>query len=128
MLTRPRQEGLKGSWGWLNWAAQLPSNPQPLANAAASVLVYSGRCILTGISVQNNGTAAGGINILDGQDATGTAVIIQPLAAQAAAQVNLPGQGVLCEVGVYAQITTATIRGAVYIIPLWHDDFTTPGD
>lgn len=124
---RARPRGLKGSWEWLAFAAQLPANPIPLTSLSASTLIYSGRCILMGASVQNNGAGAGGINLLDGLDATGAAVVIQPLAAQAAAVIDLPGNGVLCELGVFAQITTATIRGSVWVVPLWHYPNTGPG-
>ena len=120
-------EGLKGSWEWLEFAAQLPAKPMPLVSATANTLVYSGRCILAGASVFNNGTAAGGINLLDGLDGKGAIVTLIPLAANSGQTLELAPQGVLMEIGVFATISTATITGSIYIIPLWHERLTPPG-
>lgn len=117
----------KESWEWLQFAASLPAMPIPLPSLAASQILYSGRCLLTGYSLQNNGTAAGGVNLLNGQDTTGLIAVILPLTAQQAVSNTAGTMGVLMDMGVYAQITTAVIRGSVYIVPLEHLPFTMPG-
>lgn len=128
MDRRNRISGLKGSWEWLEFAAQLPANPQFITGQSDSGLVYGGRCILTGASMINQATTAGSFNLLDGLDATGGVVVATALAASGVGGPNLPAQGILCELGVYLQITTATLKGSIWVIPLWHDQFTSPGD
>lgn len=122
-----RISGLKGSWAWLQFAAQLPSNPQPLKNITAGSLVYSGRCILTGAIFNNTATAAGAVQLLDGVDATGALIAGAQLPASTLTPLSTVGQGILCEIGVFL-VPTGTIAAAtVLVIPLWHDEFTSPG-
>lgn len=121
-------ERLARSWDWLYFAAQLPANPIPVPSTSASKLVYSGRCILTGGVFTNSGGGAGSVQLLDGQDNTGTLVGAAAVAAGATSPITIAGQGVLCELGVYLVVTTATIIGSAWIIPLWHDQKTPPGD
>lgn len=128
MRTRPPIEGLKGSWEWLRFAAQLPSSPQFVSGQAANTLIYSGRCILTGATFLNSGTAPGQAILHDGQDVSGGVVSVTPIAASAAGNPVLPSMGVLCELGVFLEVTTATLKGSVFVIPLWHYEYTEPGD
>lgn len=123
----PSQEAQKGSWEWLEFAAQLPAQPFVFGPTAANALVYSGRCILLGGSYLNSATAAGTVQLLDGQDATGGLVVATAVAASSPATPNLPGQGILCEIGVFLLPGGTTIKGSVYVIPLAHYDFTPPG-
>ena len=127
-MNRERIAGLKGSWEWLEFAAQLPAKPVPLVSLAASGALYSGRCILAGASVTNTATTAGQLNLLDGTDSKGQIVSVLPLAAGAAAYPVFGPAGVLMELGVFATVTTATITGSVYVIPLWHEWLTPPGE
>lgn len=128
MERRRRIEGLKGSWEWLEFAAQLPANPQMITGQAGNKLIYSGRCILTGACVNNTATTAGTVQLLDGQDATGGLVAGGNVAASGITNVPVNGQGILCEVGVFLVVATATLTGSILIIPLWHDEYTAPGD
>lgn len=128
MERRQRITGLKGSWEWLNFAAQLPANPVQFSGVAGGRLVYSGRCILTGGAFSNSATTAGSVSILDGQDGNGGAVAFQAVAASAGVPLVLPGQGILLEVGAYMVASAAVLAGALYLIPLWHDEYTAPGD
>lgn len=120
--------GLKGDWEWLEFAANLPSNPQFVINQSASGLVFGGPCILTGASFSHSGTAAGTIQLLDGLDATGGAVNAFSIAAGSNGQASLPSKGVLMELGVYLKLTTAIVTGSVYVVPLWHYRGTPPGE
>lgn len=122
-----RIEGLKGSWGWLEYASQLPAKPVALPSATGNGLVYSGRCILAGASVFNSATTSGGLNLLDGVDNKGLIAATIPLAATTGFNGDLAPNGVLMEIGIFATITTATISGAIYVIPLWHQRLTPPG-
>lgn len=128
MYGDPPIRGLKGSWEWLHFAAQLPSSPQFVNSQSASGLVYSGRCILTGATFLNSGTAPGQAILHDGLDLSGGVVSVTPIAANAAGNPVLPAQGILCEIGVFLEVVTATLKGGVFVIPLWHYDFTEPGD
>lgn len=117
---------LHESWEWTEFAAGLPAKPVPLNSITAGTLLYGGRCILMGGSVQNSGGGNGTLSLLDGVDATGMAVVILPLAAGVAGAPPIPASGVLMEIGVYAVPVTATIKGAVYVVPLLHNRRTPP--
>lgn len=120
-------EGLKGSWDWLEFAAQLPANPQAVTTQSANGLIYSGRCVLTGAFLNNTATTAGSVQLLDGQDAKGLLVAGAQLPAATITPITAPAQGILCENGVFMVLATAIVSGSVLIIPLWHDEYTAPG-
>lgn len=128
MLREHERHGLEGSWEWLAFAAQLPSKIVPLNNLQANTSLITGRCIVTGINCENTAGGSGIINLRDGADNTGPYFSILPLATNGTANIVFGTTGVLCELGVFAEIATATIRGAVFYIPLWHYEFTPPGD
>lgn len=120
-------EGLKADWEWLRFAASLPAIPVTLPNLQQNTLLYNGRCILTGVNLQNSGGGTGIINLRNGVDNTGEYVAIMPLGASASVSQQFGTLGVLLDIGLWAEIATATIRGAVFVIPLWHYGFTPPG-
>lgn len=120
-------EGLKGDWEWLRFAASLPAIPITLPSLTANTLLYSGRCILTGLNVENQGGGSGVMNLRNGVDNTGEYIAILPLGATASASQQFGTLGVLLDIGLYAEIVSVTMRGAVFVIPLWHYGFTSPG-
>lgn len=127
MYGAPPRRKFTDDWEWLAFAASLPGSPIQITNPTGNQLIYSGRCIATGVSIDNSG-ATTVVSLLDGQDSTGTVIYKNGLAGSARTNVALPGQGVLCEIGVYLLNTAGIIDGSVTIIPLWHYPFTTPGD
>lgn len=120
--------GLKGSWEWLALAGELPARAIPLIGSSGTIKAFPGRCIYLGIVAVNSATAAGSIVIYDGQDATGAPIGATSIAASGVANSNAQGKGVLCEIGVAIVVTGAVITGSVLVIPLWHYDFTPPGE
>lgn len=123
-----RIAGLKGSWEWLEYASQLPAKAVPLVGQAAGTLIFGGRCILAGASVFNNATTSGGINLLDGTDSKGQIVALLPLAANSGFTADIAPNGVLMEIGVFVTVSTANITGSIYVVPLWHQRMTPPGE
>lgn len=122
-----RREGLRGSWEWMSYAASLPSKIVPLNNLTTSTGLFSGPCIFTGYNIDNTAGGSGACNFRDGTDNTGPYVAINRLPGTAGATFTFGNKGVFCENGVYAEIVTVTMRGAIFVIPLWHYDFTPPG-
>jgi hypothetical protein len=120
-------EGLKGDWEWLRFAASLPAIPVTLPSLSANTLLYPGRCILTGLNVENQGAGSGVFNLRNGMDNTGEYIAILPLGATASASQQFGSLGVLLDIGLFAEIVSVTMRGAVFVIPLWHYGFTAPG-
>lgn len=121
------RDWMLGNWEWLLEAGSLPALPLPLKSQVNSVQLFTGRCLLRGYSVTNGATTAGGMNILDGQDATGMAVAVLNLAAATSATANTAARGVLMEQGIYVQLLAATVTGAIWITPLWNYPKTEPG-
>lgn len=122
-----RRYSLEGSWDWLEYAAGLPSKPINVAATSANFLVASGRAILTGLSLINAATTAGTVKVYDGTDTSGMIVYANSIAGSGILNASLPVRGLLCEIGVFVQVTAATLNGAVYITPLWHNRETAPG-
>lgn len=118
---------LESSWEWLRFAASLPAIPVPLPNLTQNTLLYSGRCILTGLNVDNTGGGSGAFNLRNGVDNTGEYIGIYRLASTAGVQQNFGTLGVMLDIGLFAEIATVTMRGAVFVIPLWHYGITAPG-
>lgn len=118
---------LEGSWEWLEYAAGLPSKPINVAGTSANFLVASGRHILTGLSLINAATTAGTVKVHDGTDTTGMIVYANSVAGSGILNASLPVRGLLCEIGVFIEVVTATLNGAVYLTPLWHNRRTAPG-
>lgn len=128
MPGRQRHESLEGSWEWLNFAADLPSRPFKASQAGASSLIGSGRYVFRGITGTNASTAAGTLQVLDGQDASG--VLVQYIAVAASSALSSPylGTGVLLENGCYIVNSGITTTATVWLVPLWHYPFTPPGE
>lgn len=124
----PEREHQAGSWRLLYELAQLPARAQPITVASPGGLVYSGRCILTGATINNSGAAGGGVLLFDGQDANGPLLLAVGFGATANVAVPVAGQGLLCESGVFASSSGFTGRASAWIIPLWHYPRTQPGE
>ena len=120
-------EGLKGSWEWLAFAAQLPAKPIYTGGFKGTFTVYSGRCIVVGGYVFNDGTTAGQSYLYDGLDATGMKTSDVQVPASAAVPLTLGNVGILHEIGVYQNTSGILVEAAYYIIPLEHLPHTPPG-
>lgn len=120
--------GLKGSWEWLALANQLPSLAVPFTNPPAGSIIYSGRCIVRGASIQNTDTAGHQFTLHNGMDASG--VIVGDFGPPASSRnvYLLAAEGVLCDIGVFLVASAATMVGSVYLVPLEHYPFGPPGE
>lgn len=110
------------------FAAQLPSQAIQLTSQSTDTVLYSGRCIFLGHSVSNAATTGGYARYRDGLDLNGAVIGHYGMSASSSSNVNAPGQGVLVEIGVFLDLSTVNLTGCIYVIPLWHYDFTPPGD
>lgn len=120
--------GLKGSWEWLQFAAQLPAKPVPLLASSGNVLAYSGRCIYLGINLINSATTAGRVVVYDGLDTTGAVVDLGAVAASGVLSANTAAAGVFCEMGITVALTSIVVTGSVLVVPLWHYFDSPPGE
>lgn len=122
------RDTLRGSWEWLAFAASLPADPVPFSGLTANTLLLSGRVIVTGLGFYNASTQAGGLNLIDGMDASGNLVAPIGVGSAAGATWDPGGQGVLFEQGVFLQPTNLVAHGCVYCIHLWKYKNTPPGE
>ena len=120
--------GLKGSWEWLQFAAQLPAKPVPLLASSGNVVAFSGRCIYLGVNLINSATTAGRVAVYDGLDTTGPIVDLGAVAASGILSANTAAAGVLCELGVTVALTSIVVTGSVLVVPLWHYFDGPPGE
>lgn len=120
--------GLKGSWEWLQFAAQLPAKPVPLLVSSGTVVAYSGRCIYLGTNLINSATTAGRVVVYDGLDTSGPIIDLAAVAASGIASVNTAAAGILCELGVTVSLTSIVVTGSVLVVPLWHYLDSPPGE
>ncbi len=123
-----RRHGLEGSWDWLEYAAGLPSKPISVPVGSAAGLVMGGRAVLTGGWFGNSGTVAGHISVYDGADGNGLEVARVALPASGVAVMSLPSRGLLLDIGCWVSVSTGTLGGTLYLIPLWHYPMTAPGE
>lgn len=121
-------EGLKGSWEWLAFAAQLPARPLIVPSTAAAYLVMGGRAILTGADLANTATVGGAVVIDDGTSSNGSNVAQIGFAAGVTVNYRAPGQGVLLEQGCFLIPQGITVQGVMFLIPLWHYPGGPPGE
>lgn len=123
-----RIKGLEGSWEWLEFAAGLPAKVIAWPNGSAGGLVASGRLLVTGGWVNNGATTAGLAQLFDGISSTALEIARVPAAASSPTLFSFPNKGLLCEIGLFVATNSTVIGGAMYIIPLWHGEFTAPGE
>lgn len=110
-------------------AANLAAKPVPFAGQTGNFKLYTGRCIITGGTFTNSGGAASKLNIYDGQDVTGAPVAFTSVGAGGQQNLQLPQNGVLCEIGAYISIATGTITGSLFLVFLdVHFGRTPPGE
>ena len=103
----------------LYYAAQLPAIAVPFTGLAASIALYTGRCILTGAVVFNSATSSAQFNLRNGLDANGAPLWLTSIGASSRQQPVLPAQGVLADIGVYADLGAGVFAGSIFVIPLW---------
>lgn len=127
MEGRGRRPTLEGSWEWLEFASQLPAKAVPFSGISARTVLFSGRCVLRGLSFSNAATTAGVVDALDGLDGTGMIAWRTPAAASSTGQSPVPQPGILLEIGLTLNLTTVQITGAALVVPLWHYARTPPG-
>lgn len=116
----------RDSWEWLAFAASLPSRPVPFSSVSGNTQLFTGRCILTGVTFNNLATTSGVVQLLDGQDATGAPAWQVHAGGSNQAQSILPNNGVLMDIGVFMAVSTVTITGSILVIPLLAYDKTPP--
>lgn len=127
MSERLRGQDLKRSWEWLAFAGDLPAKPLRINNLSGNAELYTGRCIVTGMSFVYTGTSGGLVTLHDGQDTSGAPVLFGGFGSNQEINKPVSGKGVLCEIGVFAEITTGPVNGVVWFIPLAHYNITPPG-
>lgn len=120
--------GLKGDWGWLLAAAQLPAKPIAPSGGLASGLVVSGRYLFKGITLSNTATAAGTVTVLDGQDSSGVPVFYLAAAASSPASSPFLSDGILCENGLFLTVSGLTGKVTLWAVPLKHYGTWPPGE
>lgn len=128
MASEKPRHTLKGSWEWLAFAAALPSQPFQFVAVTAGQLLLSGRYLVTGITINNSATVAGTVTLYDGQDTTGTIALTQHFSASGTQTTPTVPNGVMCEIGVFMNVTAGNISGAVWAVPLSLIAGTPPGE
>lgn len=105
--------------------AQLGGLPEPLPPAIPITVpavqnqqVFTGRCILTGWSLQNTSAAADFAVIYDGGSAAGQKVGVSRTAAGNTDTEHCGPSGVLVQNGLYVAQSVGTIAGTLWVIPL----------
>lgn len=99
--------------------SRLPAMSVPFAGVAASGTLYSGRCILQGLTLHNLATTGGNFLLHDGLDASGAIVFGLYYGAGNYDNHSIGTAGVVCEIGVYLDISLAAPwTGALFLIPL----------
>lgn len=115
------------SWEFLRAAADLPSHAFQFTNVAASLQLFNGRYIITGIDVNNVGTVAGTLTLYDGQDTSGVQLGVQRVGSTNTVIPPWPARGVLCEIGVFLGVSGGALSGTVWAVPLALYNITPPG-
>lgn len=90
----------------------------PIAATAASALLRSGPCNLGGWTLaEDAGTPASCyVRFRDGLDVTGPIIAVAKQGASGWDSPNLPPEGgVRCETGLYMEMVSGTVEGAVYV-------------
>ena len=119
---------LKSSFEWLEFAAGLPSRIIPWTAQAASFQGVKGRFVLQGLVAVNNNAAAQTITLHDGEDASGA--MFYPASVGIGANLYQPfsPRGVLCETGVFVQLSAGPWNVTLLGVPLWHYSTSPPGE
>lgn len=94
-----------------------PQNPYTVS-FPNSITATSGSVAPT-LTAAGLGTGAGTIELYGQSLAT---------AASSSANLNIPRAGILCEIGLFAQVTFGSVTGPVYIGHVWKYPFTPPGE
>ena len=129
MDTRPRRiKGLEGSWEWLEFAASLPARPIIFGPVSADTQLFTGRCLYKGFTMANNAAGGGNFNLYDGRDANGPPLNLDFPSNGSTINRFTFGAGVLCESGIFLHVSTGPMVGSLFIVPLWHGEFTPPGE
>ena len=92
-----------------------PTRAVPLVGISADKLITNQPCILVGWSVRDAGAAASLFDLYDGQDETGSIVAGGAYASGGESRSDLGGEGVWCERGLWLDVESGTLQGAVWI-------------
>lgn len=118
-----------GSYEWMQFAAGQPADPVPVPPSGGSGLVKSGRAILTAIGIKNTATAAGEVDILDGQDSKGQLVVPIQIAASSSTFLTFGPRGIILEIGCFIVVTAANLTGSIMMVHLFrYPGLTPPGE
>ena len=98
----------------INW----PAIPIATAGLSANKLLFSGRALLRGWSLQNGNAGAQVFQVLDGTDATGLVVAVLNLAAGANSQGPPCDTGILLSAGLFVVAPAGPLQGAFYVTPV----------
>jgi len=100
------------------WPAVLPpAQPIPFT-AAASKLLTNKACVLMGWSNQNHGAGSDILTFIDGSDANGQVVGYSRMATGTSDTEILAPSGVICQTGLFVEMSAGTTNGVVYVIIL----------
>lgn len=127
MMRERHTPRLERSWEWLEFAAQLPSRPEPMPSTGTSVQLMSGRCLLRGGLLSNLTSAGIGVNIYDGTDTKGLFIGELSVPAGGFPSFDFDAVGVLMERGVFLTFNPGPPAGTMFVVPLWHYEHTPPG-
>lgn len=93
-------------------------HPIAVPPGGGSGRVYSGRCLLGGWALYAGGAAAAAATLVNGGDAGGTPAGGLNIPAGQGTSYTAPGAGILCDSGLYLNVTSGTLVGALYVAPL----------
>ena len=100
----------------LDVPANRPARPVVYSTGNAGKLIYSRQATVTGWSFrETSGTVGAVLRIVDGQDNTGTLIAALSLSGGQAAAVSLAPGGLAALSGVYIDVVSGTVEGAVWV-------------
>jgi hypothetical protein len=96
-----------------------PARPLPVKAGQASGQLIGPRAIVYGWNfTETTGAAAAKVRLWSGASSTGTLLLSLGLAAGASASQWTTGPGVLADGGVYLEVVSGSVEGAVFVHPV----------
>lgn len=99
-------------------AISWPAVPIATQGISANKLLFSGRALLRGWSLQNGNAGAQVFQLLDGTDASGLVVAVLNLAAGANSMGPAADTGILLSAGLFLVVPGGPLQGAVFLTPV----------
>jgi len=91
-----------------------PVRPVHVVTTTTTLQVVAVACLLVGWSFQETAGAAARAQVLNGQDAKGSFAGFVSLAANGAVTDQASDEGVLCQGGVFLNVTAGSVQGVIY--------------